>query len=293
MNRSFDAYLVVDWSARSTPAPLKPTADAIWYCCLPEPGEPVYCRTRQEAEARIQALLEHPGRILAGFDFGFTFAAWVHRKLRCPALAFWDWLEEQIDDTPHKNNRFEVAAELNRRLSGKPFPFWATPKPLPLLTVSKPRQYGRGREEWREPEQYLRVKMKVRPQPSFKLYTTGSVGSQILVGLPMLARLRQRFAGEVSVWPFQKPERRIVFAEVYPSLFEKHLKKLAGAPYLIKDQRQVAGTARLMARADELRVLDQLMELPEGASEWREEGWIFGANANYEAVLRKVTDAVS
>ena len=266
---AFDAWLMVDWSARSKPAPRRESADAIWFCyrragCAPEL---VYCRTRPEAEAAIEQRLHAPLRVLAGFDFGFTFAAWVHRKLKLPALEFWDWLDRHIVDTPEANNRFEVAAELNRRLSGGPFPFWATPRPLPMLPAKKPEGYTPQRPEWRLPELYLKIVRGVHPQPSFKLYTTGSVGSQILLGLPMLARLRRRFAGELSVWPFESLDRRIVLAEIYPSLFPET------EPHLIKDARQVLSTSLHMQRTDPAK----LLAIPSEAELWREEGWIAGA----------------
>ena len=267
----FDAWLMVDWSARSTPAPRRESADAIWFCYrrVGLALELVYCRTRQEAEAAIEQRLRSSLRTLAGFDFGFTFAAWVHRKLRLPALDFWDWLDRHIVDSPDSNNRFEIAAELNRRLSGRAFPFWATPRPLPLLSPTKPGGYTEKRPEWREPELYLKQALGVHPQPSFKLYTTGSVGSQILLGLPMLARLRRRFAGETCVWPFEPPERRVVLAEIYPSMFPET------EAHSIKDARQVLSTS--------LRMQNIALEVPSEAKRWRDEGWIAGATlAGYE-----------
>ena len=266
---AYDAWLMVDWSARSTPAPRRESADAIWFCYrrLGAAPELVYCRTRPEAEAAIGQRLQPPLRVLAGFDFGFTFAAWVHRELRLPALEFWDWLDRHIVDTPEANNRFEVAAELNRRLSGDAFPFWATPHALPFLLPKKTALYSAERPEWREPELYLKQKRGVHPQPSFKLYTTGSVGSQILLGLPMLARLRRRFAGELAVWPFEPLDRRIVLAEIYPSLFRET------EPHVIKDARQVLSTSLLMQQMDPAK----LLAIPSDALLWREEGWIAGA----------------
>jgi hypothetical protein len=61
-----------------------------------------------------------------------------------------------------------------------------------------------------------------RPHSSFKLFTAGSVGSQMLLGIPMLERLRRRFGSELAVWPFEDVARaRIVLGEVWPSLLGK------------------------------------------------------------------------
>lgn len=273
---------MVDWSARSKPAPARPSPDAIWI----RGQNTHYCRTRQEAEELLAGMLAENARILVGFDFGFTLAAWVHRRLKLDWRAFWDELDAKIVDTPAENNRWDVAGELNRRLSGGAFPFWATPFPNRWLTATKPLVYAPATPEWREPELYVREQMNARPQPSFKLYTTGSVGSQILLGLPLLARLRRRFAEEVAVWPFEGRRKRIVFAEVYPSLFP--FTRLAPEPCRCKDEQQVIATARLMARADELGLLAKLFELPPEAAQWHEEGWIFGANAHCDRVLKSV-----
>lgn len=251
---------MVDWSARSTPAPRRETKDAIWMAY--RAGRAVelrYCRDRVEAEMRIIEYLSRPGRVLAGFDFGFTFAAWVHHKLRLPPLEFWDWLDARVIDQPHYNNRWAVAEDLNRRLSGGPFPFWATPHPTPLLPAKKPSGYTAECPEWRAPELRVRA-MGFRPQPSFKLYTTGSVGSQILLGLPVLARLRRRFGPELAVWPFESVTRRIVLAETYPSMFP------LTDPHPVKDASQVLSTVRAMSAT--------LLQSP---ADKTEEGWILGA----------------
>jgi len=287
VSRLFDAYLMVDWSARSVPAPRRPVADAIWLCwqATGERQRLEYFRTRADAEGRIAGLLSLPGRILAGFDFGLALAAWVHRELGRDWLAFWNYLDESIVDTPSRNNRFEVAEELNRRLSGGPFPFWATPRASALLPARRTAEYTQLRPEFRIAESYLR-QFGARPQSSFKLYTTGAVGSQILLGLPMLARLKRRFADDLCVWPYEPMNRRIVIAEVYPSLFD--FEKLAPVRRRIKDARQVTGTVRLMSRTGELGLLSALFELPPEAELAQEEGWVFGGNPALGEVQRRV-----
>ena len=93
----------------------------------------------------------------------------------------------------------------------------------------------------------------------------GAVGSQVMMGLPVLHRLRQAFAGDISVWPFEGATAPIVIAEIWPSLF-------AGtAPEgMIKDAHQVQSLAAYLAGMDP-KVLGALM-----AVSAPEEGWILG-----------------
>jgi molybdopterin molybdotransferase len=287
MAPAFDAFLMADWSARSQPAPARPSPDAIWLAwrARRQPTQLTYCRTRPEAESYIVQCLNQPIRILAGFDFGFVFPAWFHRALALDWLAFWEYLDRVIVDTPTNNNRFEIAADLNLRLSGGPFPFWATPHPTPLLPACRPSGYDERRPEFRTAESYLR-RLDAHPQPSFKLYTAGCVGSQILLGLPLLARLRRRFPGEVSVWPFEPPNRRIVFAETYPSLFPFDRFAPSGLP--IKDARQVAAVVEILRRAQAMGLLRHFFDLPPEAALYREEGWVLGGNAELPELLARL-----
>ena len=86
---SYDSFLVVDWSAASTRAPKAPSKDAIWMGLVRGgvEADPIYCRTRIEAEARIADLIAEERaagrRLLAAFDFPFGYprgvAAGDHR----------------------------------------------------------------------------------------------------------------------------------------------------------------------------------------------------------------------
>lgn len=259
---AFDAYLIVDWSARSTRAPAAPSPDAIWVCFRRGRREKVaYCRTRAEAEVLIGTLLAaEPGRILAGFDFSFAWPAWFHERLG-PWDAVWARLENEIQDGEEGNNRFEVAAALNRELSGRAYPFWGAPEPRPFLSIRRPDG---------EMPELRTAEAKVRAQTSFKLYGVGSVGSQSLVGIPVLERLRRRFRGEIRVWPFEEPDRRIVLAEVYPSMLPRE-RLPAGE---VRDERQVRGLARFFERRE--RELKQWLAAPRALAAARVEGWILG-----------------
>ena len=72
---------------------------------------------------------------------------------------------------------------------------------------------------------------RAKSNTPFRLFGTGSVGSQVLTGIPRLESLRSdpEFAPCSAVWPFETgwaptnsawlgPEVRIVYAEIYPSV---------------------------------------------------------------------------
>lgn len=271
----FDRVVIVDWSARSQPSPARPSADAIW---VGEAGAgEVYHRTRAAAEADLVgriAGLRAGQRMLVGFDFPFAYPAGFAAALGCSGpLEVWDWLAARVADGPdNANNRFHVAAGINRLFPGVG-PFWGRPSglSLPELPERGSLRHGHGLPERRAVERHV-----PNAQPVWKLYTTGSVGSQTLVGLPVLSRLR-RLPG-VTAWPFQ-PMGRVVLAEVWPSLLSAQVAAERGDE--IKDRVQVRVLARALIRLAQERRLAPLFGAPEVA---REEGWILGVGL--EGALR-------
>ncbi|MCL4794327.1 MAG: hypothetical protein KJZ84_07185 [Bryobacteraceae bacterium] len=247
----FDNVIVVDWSARSRPAPARPSRDAIWWSVNGE--EPQYERTRQDLEAQLtQLLIGTKDRLLVGFDFCFSYPRWFLEALGVDWRGLWTLLAAAIQDTPHANNRFEAAAALNRRATGRAAPFWGAPVESEFLKRRKPPSAALG-AQLRDCEAALRP----RPKSAFQLLGAGSVGSQTLLGIPLLERLRRRFAAELRVWPFEPPDARIVLAEVYPSLLPKRL--WSGAP--IPDREQVRHLAAALRRG---AVLDRQTFTPDG-----------------------------
>lgn len=258
---------VVDWSAASSPTPRKESKDAIWIGIRDATGaREIYCRTRHEAEVLLRQMIE-AGNWLIGFDFPMGYPSGFAARLtgRPEARAVWHWLETAIEDAPNnRNNRFAVAAGVNRRFGGGPF--WGRPATLDLpdLPERKTVDYAAlGLSERRVVEDLVR-----NAQPVWKLYTTGSVGSQALMGLPLIARLSRQHG--VAVWPFDAPAR-VTLAEVYPSLLAP---AVAAEGDKIKDRAQV----RLLARAlSTLAANDRLGPLLDCPAEAAEEGWILGA----------------
>lgn len=269
----FDTIVMVDWSARSRPSPPKPARDAVYIAVNRRQGAEIrYCRTRHEACALLETVFDaaigYGGRVLAGFDFPFGYPRGFAEAItgRADPFAIWAWLADRIEDAPdNRNNRFAVADAANRMLPGLG-PFWGCPRAwaTEALPERGSLRHGHGMEERR------RIEVLVRSaQPCWKLFTTGSVGSQSLLGLPRLQAFRLRYGPALSVSPFEAPDTPIVLAEIYPSMLAGAVKALA-RPGEIRDAAQVRVMAEAFAAVDP-GTLDAMLR--EGDLE---EGWILG-----------------
>ena len=125
----------------------------------------------------------------------------------------------------------------------------------------------------------------VGAQPCWKLIGAGSVGGQVLTGIPVVRALRDdpRWADRARVWPFETglglgDDARIVFAEVWPSWW-KVCPKL-GPP---NDRAQVRTVARIFAAADRAGGLGSWFTPPISDAEAKqvtaEEAWTLGVMA--------------
>jgi len=103
----------------------------------------------------------------------------------------------------------------------------------------------------------------------WQLAGAGAVGSQVLMGLPVLNRLRRRFAGQIAVWPFEPLDKPVTFVEIWPGLINPAVKQ-AEAQGGIRDAHQVRLLARALAH---LPPPDLNAMLTITAPE---EGWIMG-----------------
>ena len=272
---AFDTVAVVDWSASATPSPAQPSRDAIWIgVCGADGAVATYHRTRAEAELALAGLIATERasgrRLLIGFDFPFGYPQGFASRLTgtAEASAVWEWLAARIkDDAANRNNRFDVAASINRGFGGSG-PFWGRPDHIQLdgLSRLKTVDYAAiGLAERRQVELHLRG-----ASPVWKLYTTGSVGSQALTGLPMIHRFAQR--ADVAVWPFEDwTAAPVVLAEVYPSLLGPAVRNSGDS---IPDRAQVTLLARALWRLAQTGALGPMMAVPDIA---QEEGWILGA----------------
>ena len=271
----FDHVLVVDWSANSTP---KLGADSIWIGGAgagqaPPQNLPTRMAAMDALRARLDAALNAGERVLVAFDIGFGYPRGFapHLTGRAEALAVWDWLAARIrDDARNRNNRFEVAAEINRLFPGLG-PFWGRPagRDLPDLPEKGRLRHGHDLDELRQTEALCSG-----AHPMWKLYTTGSVGSQSLLGQAHLAALRAEYGARLAVWPMQPPDAPIVLAETYLSLLDPAV-QVRAPRYPCKDAAQVDLLARAFHKTD----LAPLLTPPAAPDILREEGWILGAGA--------------
>ena len=273
----FDTVVIVDWSGGNDRGPA-PKKDAIWAAVGGAPAE--YFRNRQSFETWVTGLLRQElqarRRVFLGFDFPFGLPAGAARAITGSddVFTFWAWLSERIEDAPKTNNRFDVAAEMNACFAGIG-PFWGNG--LARDIDGLPRN-GLARTAV-VPEHRLAETGAKGAFPVWQLAGAGSVGSQMLMGLPILQRLQTRFGDQLSVWPFQPDDTPIKIMEIWPSLTVKG----TPPPDRIKDAWQVETlAAQISALSPSTQSALLNTELPDAAQ--REEGWIFGLGQ--EALLR-------
>ncbi|MGI8841418.1 MAG: cobalamin biosynthesis protein CbiG [Caulobacteraceae bacterium] len=297
MARLFNAYVIVAWSAASKRAAGADGARIgvlkrdVRFRLAFEHHNPA---TRKEAEALLTAILDdrakHHERTLVGFDFPLGFPRGLAAALGLtgdePWRAVWNQLDRMVKDkADNTNNRFGVASEINRRLTGGPFPFWGCP-PRDTLTTLQPkkaRAHGPGDlPEFRHAELAAKV-----VAPVWKLSHAGSVGGQAILGIPAVRRVAKARGDRLEVWPFETGWKalteadlagvEVVAAEVYPSLV-----KPAPVAGEARDLTQIRALAEHLARLDEAGKLGALFAPPKAtaadviADAPREEGWILG-----------------
>ena len=155
MKRLFSAYVIVDWSAAS-----KPTtgADSVWIGVMKRDVrfrlafEAFNLATRAEAEKKLAAILDdfkkRGEKALVGFDFPLGFPRGFADALKLagdePWRAVWTQIDRMVKDKPdNTNNRFGVASEVNRRITGGPVPVWGCPPKDALTTLqpTRPREH--------------------------------------------------------------------------------------------------------------------------------------------------------
>lgn len=308
-----------------------------------EDGVEIYEQTRHAAIKNIQQFLLHETagnrRVLIGFDFAFGYPMGFAEAIigKPYALELWSAMsgsrnsDDKIvisDKEDNKNNRFTVAAEFNRKIIAKGNdqrisfgPFWGFPgggernecmptkDPYRLRPRPKEERAEWPRLKWPAGFGFDRKRitddMADGAKSVFQLTGAGSVGSQVLVGMPALHRLqcflRDGKKSRCVVWPFEtgfSPGKRetpeIVIVEIYPSLLREAIKKHRLNDKEHEDRAQVRLNALAFSLLGEKEgVLDELFRGPEATgtagrltSERKreldrvrmEEGWILGVD---------------
>ncbi|ESQ78283.1 hypothetical protein [Asticcacaulis sp. YBE204] len=297
MARLFGAYVIVDWSA----AEGKKTGESsVWIGVMKrdvrfrlsyESHNPA---TRAEAVALLKTIMgdlhKRGDRIFLGFDFNFGFPRGTAAKLGLTDWqSMWDFVVKNVvDKADNTNNRFAVAAKINRLTTDEAFPFWGCPKNAAQkwLSTLKPASYG-DFPEFRLTEDAARKLGKhAQAKTVWQMHGAGVVGGQTLLGIPAVRALRDSLP-KSKIWPFETGFAALteadldgtdtVIAEIYPSLYpgaSEHLE--------VKDAAHVRLTATALAEFDDKGTLGALFGAPKGLSEdeidiaLNEEGWILG-----------------
>ncbi len=297
MARLFNAYVMVDWSANSKP---KTGADSIWIGVLKRDVrfqfgfESFNTPTRADAETRLNAVLDdlkkRGEKALLGFDFplGFPRGTGAALKLKNESWAgMWAFLAANVvDKKDNTNNRFAVANKMNRLMTDEARPFWGSP----------PKDVQRWLSSTKPPEHGLDVPPVMRHadiaipgvKPIWQIFGNGTVGSQAIVGIPAVGRLKTARGDALKVWPFETGYKTltaadlenvdVVATEVYPSMV-----KAEPLPGDVKDLAQVRALCQHFAKLDEAGKLAPAFGPTKGMAAdavldaEREEGWILGA----------------
>ena len=122
-------------------------------------------------------------------------------------------------------------------------------------------------------------------QPCWKLLGAGSVGGQVLTGIPVVRALREdvRWRQHALVWPFETgldapANAQLVFAEVYPSLWQHGDEQP-------KDKAQVRAVVKFFADRDHANDLGRFFAGDPGLTREQrsrveaEDAWTLGVTA--------------
>lgn len=259
---------MVDWSGGNDRGP-KPVKDAIWVG-ISRGGDhapPRYFRNREVFASWMQGFLDDElaanRRTMVGFDFPFGYPLGFGKHLTGSndPLHLWDWFTQRVTDTPKANNRFDIAGQINATLPGIG-PFWGNGLKRDIADL--PRK-GLARTISPFPERRAVEHLAKGSFTCWQLAGAGAVGSQIIMGLPVLQSLRRSFPNKISIWPFEPLATPIAFVEIWPTLFAGPAPK-----DMIKDAHQVQATAKHLSESSVTSLhADLHISAPV-------EGWILG-----------------
>ena len=300
MKRLFGAYVIVDYSA----AEGKKTGESsMWIGVMKrdvrfrlsyESHNPA---TRAEGLTLLRSILadlhKRGDRIFLGVDFALGFPRGTAARLSLtgtPWAVLWDFLAKNVvDKADNSNNRFQVAAKMNRLMTDKAYPFWGCPKNAAQkwLSTLKPDSFV-DFPEFRLTEEGIRkANRKAQTRSLWQMHGAGVVGGQSMLGITAVKGLLAALGESAKVWPFETGFAALdaeavagvstVVAEVYPGLFDGEAE-----PGEVKDATNVRLTAQALADLDEQGDLAALFAGPKALSESNktiaseEEGWILG-----------------
>jgi len=297
MQRLFGAYVIVDYTA----AEGKKTGESsMWIGVMKrdvrfrlsyEAHNPA---TRAEGLALLRTLLadlkKRGDRVLLGVNFALGFPRGTAQRLQLkgtPWEAMWDFLAKNIvDKADNTNNRFQVAAKMNRLMTDNAYPFWGCPKNAAQkwLSTLKPDSFGDFPEFRLTEDATKTLKKAAQAKSLWQMHGAGVVGGQSMLGISAMKAL---IADDMRVWPqatgFGALDTETlqgvstVVAEVLPPMYDGTAQ--SGE---VKDATQVRLTAAALAESDDKGELGAMFGMPKGLSEVQaetaatEEGWILG-----------------
>lgn len=289
----FDRYIMIDWSSTDGLSSVAPKKDAVWMAVAAASGAitETYFRSRSACvDATLQELKNSDGqRVLVGFDFPYGYPHGLARALglggvKPPWRLVWDELTAPVneprsirieDDATNKNNRFRVAAKLNEVLSrpGMAYgPFWGRPSKPEIVGLSENCPY----ETPFETKSGVRLGARritelslPKSQSAWKLFTAGSVGGQVLVGLPCVARLRDALPECSKVWPFETgftnsptdATTTVVHAEIWPGVIDGLFPLLAASRERDGLRSRLKKKKQTLSPADASSIRERLIHL--------------------------------
>lgn len=299
MSRLFDAYVIANWTAAEGK---KLGEQSLWIAVAKRDVrmrlkvETHNAATRAEGEkllAEILSDLNRRGdRALVGFDIPLGFPVGTAARLGLKDATWsglWGFLVDNVRDKPdNTNNRYQVAAKMNRLMTDQAWPFWGAPasQAQRWLTTTKPEGGYGDMPELRATETAAR-QGKLQPRTVWQMHGAGAVGGHALIGVPAVARLLDRLGPSGAVWPFGTGWKALtaedvaplsaLVVEVWPPLFPAKAE-----PGEFKTQAQVRVAAETFARMDEKGELAGAFAPPADAQPdlvrrvETEEGWILG-----------------
>lgn len=301
MSRLFGAYVIVDYSA----AEGKKTGESsVWIGVMKrdirfrltyQSHNPA---TRAEAVTLLTSILadlhKRGDRIFLGLDFALGFPRGTSARLQlkgAPWAGMWEFLAKNIvDKADNKNNRFQVAAKMNRLMTDEAYPFWGCPKSdsQKWLSTLKPDSFG-DFPEFRLTEERARQQHKKAQAAKslWQMHGAGVVAGQTMLGIPAVKALASSLGDSAKIWPFETGFGALsedalegvttLIAEVYPAIYDG-----AAEAGEVKDATGVRLAAQALAEADDKGQLAALFAAPKALSETdlviaaEEEGWILG-----------------
>jgi hypothetical protein len=150
--RLFDAYIIADWTAAEGK---KLGENSVWIGVAKRDvrfrlyTETHNVATRAEGETLLASILadhrKRGDRVLVGFDFNFGYPQGTAARLKLTGepiwSAMWKFIASNIvDKADNTNNRYQVAAKMNRLMTDEAWPLWGAPanQAQRWLTTTKP-----------------------------------------------------------------------------------------------------------------------------------------------------------